>query len=54
VPPRAVVTHAQCDAEPLVFDGVTAVQSRFDLRDGDRFLVSGSAPSALKIEVVRK
>jgi hypothetical protein len=54
VPPRAVVTHAQCDTEPLVFDGIPAAQSRFDLRDGDRFLLSGSAASALKVDVVRK
>ena len=27
VPPRAVVTHAQCDSEPLVFDGMPAAQS---------------------------
>jgi hypothetical protein len=54
VPPRAVVTHAQCDSEPLVFDGLPASQGRFDLRDGDRFLLSGPTSGALKVDVVRK
>jgi len=38
LPPRAIVTHASCDAEPLTFETAGAAVERFEPRNGDRFV----------------
>jgi hypothetical protein len=52
--PRAIATHADCSLQQLGFDGVPAAQSKFEPRNGDRYLLTGSATGALKVDVVRK
>ena len=54
LPPRAMATHADCSLQQLGFDGVPAAQSKFEPRNGDRYVLTGSATGALKVDVVRK
>jgi hypothetical protein len=54
LPPRAIATHADCSLQEIGFDGVPAAQSRFEPRNGDRYVLTGSATGALKVDVVRK
>jgi hypothetical protein len=54
LPPRAIVTHADCSLQQLGFDGVPTVQSQFEPRNGDRYVLTGSTSGTLKVDVVRK
>jgi len=54
LPPRAIATHADCSLQQLGFDGVQTAQRRFEPRNGDRYVLTGSASDAFKVDVVRK
>jgi hypothetical protein len=52
--PRTIAAHADCSLQQLGFDGVPAAQGRFEPRNGDRYVLTGSTKATLKVDVVRK
>jgi hypothetical protein len=54
LPPRAIATHADCSLQKLGFDGAPTAQGRYEPRNGDRYVLTGSASDAFKVDVVRK
>jgi hypothetical protein len=49
LPPHAIVTHTICDQASLAFEKAPA-NTRFDLRDGDRFTARAGAGGSIKVE----
>ena len=54
LPPRAIATHADCALAQLGFDGVPTAPSKFEPRNGDRYVLTGATAGTLKVDVVRK
>jgi hypothetical protein len=52
--PRETVTHTDCDARPLSVDKTDKAPSRFNPRDGDRFVVRPGAGRSIEMTVERK
>lgn len=52
--PREVVTLTDCDTRPLSVDKADKAPSRFDPRDGDRFVIRPAAGRAIEVTVERK
>jgi hypothetical protein len=54
LPAGATASHTSCAAGPLVIDKAEAAAARWDLSDGDRFVVSRGAAGAIKVERGRR
>lgn len=54
LPPRSIVTHASCDADPLTFENAGPARQRFEPRNGDRFVARSRAGGAIVIEPERR
>lgn len=52
--PRTIAKHVHCGLEPLGIDKPAAAQTTFDLRNGDRFLLSGPAAGPIRVDVQRR
>jgi len=54
LPPGAIVTHASCDAEPLIFEMAGAAVRRFEPRNGDRFVVRSGVGGIIAIDAEKR